>query len=62
MKKTDYYKHAAYRAILFVIILFVIAQFFQGTEYAQVYNRVVIIFAVADILALMVDYLFFWAD
>jgi hypothetical protein len=62
LKKGDYYKHETLRQFLVIGILWVIAQLIPKTspEAAEVYNTVVIIFALATVIALVLDYVFFW--
>jgi len=62
LKKSDYYKHEALRQIFLIVLLWVIAQMWpKSTEAAEIFNGIVIIYAIATVIVLVVDYLFCWS-
>lgn len=62
MRRDQYYKHEGYRIGLFVVVLFLLVNFLtQNSEYTQVYFGMALIVAIAEIVTLLVDYMFFWS-
>jgi hypothetical protein len=63
LKKGEYYKHETVRQFLLIGILFVIAQLWpKSAEAAEIFNAIIIIYALATVVALVLDYLFLWGD
>lgn len=62
LKKNDYYKHETLRQIVLIVLLWVIAQIWpKSTEATEIFNGIVIIYAIATVIVLVIDYLFCWS-
>jgi len=63
LKKGDYYKHETLRQFLLIILLWVVAQIWpKSAEAAEIFNAIVLVYAIATVIALVVDYLFCWGS
>lgn len=61
LRKGDYYKHETLRQFLLIFLLWVIAQLWpKSAEAAEIFNGIVMIYAVASVIVLVIDYLFCW--
>lgn len=61
LKRQDFYKHAAYRSIIYAVMLVFLASIVpSASEYIEVYKHMAIFLIVAELVTLAVDYIFLW--